>query len=58
MYKQYGSPEQKRRIRREMFGEMHALVAEDITSIQNIPANMKPSILAATKSNLTKLLTK
>ncbi|XP_054260772.1 pumilio homolog 3 isoform X2 [Macrosteles quadrilineatus] len=58
MYAEYASAAQRRQIHREMYGEMHALVAPEITSIQNIPKNMRPSILTATKSNLTKLLLK
>jgi len=58
MYSVYASADQRKQIHREMYGDMHSLVAADISSIQNIPDDIKPAILAATKTNLTKLLTK
>lgn len=58
MYTMFASAEQRRQMQRELYGEMQALLTEDIATIEHIPKDIKPSILAATKTNLTKLLAK
>lgn len=58
MYSTHANAETRKNIHREIYGEMHALLPSDVSSIADIPDNMKSAILVATKNNLVKLLSK
>uniref|UniRef100_A0A1B6I1C4 PUM-HD domain-containing protein n=1 Tax=Homalodisca liturata TaxID=320908 RepID=A0A1B6I1C4_9HEMI len=58
MYSTFASAAQRGQIHREMYGEMHVLLQPEVTTIAGVPDDMRPAILASTKTNLTKLLEK
>uniref|UniRef100_A0A1B6L0Z9 PUM-HD domain-containing protein n=1 Tax=Graphocephala atropunctata TaxID=36148 RepID=A0A1B6L0Z9_9HEMI len=58
MFSMYASAAQRAQIHREMYGEMHALLQPEVTTIADVPDDLRPAILGSTKANLTKLLEK